>query len=422
MDLLNLIFIISISLSCQLSPTKAVTLEHRYLSPQDHYESGLDEINVNEFKKRVNGGKPVDPMGLGVGLILMTGSSSKVGLCTGTFVSKNLMLTAAHCVNNNKAFNIFVPQTNQSDPGKTTILMLHDRASNVYYDSTYHLTPEMVPVNDVALLQFAQPYMGQLMRLDRAADRIGYNVGQALRVCGFGETETSAAMKPGWFPFACLDGAIQPSQMCKTRLKGSLDQNQFCLEFISVGSTTGSACHGDSGGPSWSLGRLPSGESVLVQVGVTSWGAGDCNSNVTVFTRIVDYQSVVARVVCTVQGSDDSVCKLYSDGQTYASLSPSQTAVPHQTITRISGVSVKTSVAALQPTIQEPDELPDELPDKPDELPGERVETLPIQASKTASRTRTSVKTTSRRTATVKSNSAASLKPIFVSLFLLFFV
>ena len=97
--------------------------------------------------------------------------------------------------------------------------------------------------------------------------------------------------------------------------RGLINEDNICAK----GFDGADACHGDSGGPLIMKGTAPSSD---LQVGVVSWGAGECtrcqkNSVEHIFSScltLLIYRSTIAKVAATQVGGVELLLLLYEHG------------------------------------------------------------------------------------------------------------
>jgi hypothetical protein len=220
-------------------------------------------------------------------------------LCSGTMVSTNMVLTAAHCVIDHATGDPLDPSllvvrtgaVRWTDVG-TGLTSVVDRtfAYPVYDpDSGY---------GDAALLRLAAPIGTPIMPLATAADIGLLTAGTGAVVEGWGVSVLGAA-----------DASIDlraGSQVVQSPAYCALHAQQLGLTFFSSGTfcaiDPGSlygACSGDSGGP---LVALRPNSAGIVQIGITSQGASSCTTTQPGFYTRVDSISTWVKSLVTAFG------------------------------------------------------------------------------------------------------------------------
>ena len=165
-------------------------------------------------------------------------------LCTGTALSADLVLTAAHCVVRQVDYQIKIYQTRQSISVRTALR--HPQFDYANYAASRATA-------DVALLKLAAPLPSSVIPATLAPPR-RVAVGETLTVAGFGVTLAGTARGLGQPRMAMLIVTGKP---------GSLQIRLFDLATRNLRIGLG-GCTGDSGAPVFD-GQTPS------VIGVVSW-------------------------------------------------------------------------------------------------------------------------------------------------------
>ncbi len=171
-------------------------------------------------------------------------------LCTGTALTRDLVLTAAHCVAANAGYEVKAFQT--GTPIKTASVVIHPNFNLAAYAAS-HATA------DIALIKLRAPLPDIVVPATLAGPR-RVAVGDTLTIAGFGVIADRTD-----------DGLGQP-RMARLTVTGKPGSMQIRLyDDATRNKRPGlGACIGDSGGPAFD------GEGPLV-IGVVSWttAAGD---------------------------------------------------------------------------------------------------------------------------------------------------
>ncbi|KAI0562721.1 Trypsin [Gracilaria domingensis] len=212
-------------------------------------------------------------------------SSSR--FCTGTLVTPDIVLTAAHCVLND----------GYDSPVFATIgrIELEDKHSRNEHAQTFRTIasiahPEYTGLgspNDVALVLLNESSSAPTVKLADSApkkDDVAWVVGYGIQMLG--TVEKSAQ------PVEVLSGRLQKTAL-RIEEKSFCDGPQgqwktadgmICTAGVKEGS---SACRGDSGGGLFLLEQTAENEREAVQVGVVSYGDAKCASEESgVFTDV----------------------------------------------------------------------------------------------------------------------------------------
>ncbi|XP_030383580.1 trypsin alpha-like [Scaptodrosophila lebanonensis] len=186
-------------------------------------------------------------------------------ICGGSIYSKNIIVTAAHCVQGESpdVLTVRVGATNNKNDGKVI------RVRN-YIEHEQHNQPKFA--NDIAVIRLVDDIIfsasAQPIELARKAPADDASA----RVTGWGFTNG------GILPdiLQSVDVRIVSKQSCQQIFGGQVTGTMIC-----AGRPGETVCSGDSGGPLVVNGEL---------VGVVSWAAGDC-STVGVFADVADLRN-----------------------------------------------------------------------------------------------------------------------------------
>jgi secreted trypsin-like serine protease len=234
------------------------------------------------------GGGPASPGLLpGVALVADNLGGGMAAYCTGTVVAANIVLTAAHCLEDDtgalepaSGFSVVTGTVNPSaTPGQTS------GVSRVLIFPQYN---RMADNGDAGLLFLSTPTSAPAVTL---ADSSTYDQGGiTVAVAGWGLTHATDMSLPTVLQWANF--AIQDFEYCATADNHDGLQFEYGYEFC-AGDPAGytvAVCRGDSGGPAFA--QTPAG---LLEVGIVDRGDDACATTVpSIFTRVELIQPWVA--------------------------------------------------------------------------------------------------------------------------------
>ena len=192
-------------------------------------------------------------------LALFADGFESYGVCTATFITPQVLLTAAHCLYNLETMEPLSPSDVEIEiePGRfipASILVPHPEFTGRVTTSTvYADTP--VAAADVGVILASEQYAGPLPVFSPVPPQPG----ETMVLAGYGLTSDAAIFSGGTLRVGetTID-AVSPAE----RL----------LYWIQDSPNEASTCHGDSGGPAFTVNAA----NELVLVGITSSGDPGC--------------------------------------------------------------------------------------------------------------------------------------------------
>jgi hypothetical protein len=197
------------------------------------------------------GGAPPAADGAGRSVVMILGSGGTA--CTATAITRDLLLTAAHCVQPDSEYKLAA-----SAPGERPVLK---DIARIERDPQFDLKRLFghLATADVALIKLAEPLPAKIPPVPLGAEEEPVAVGDAFVVAGYGVTMRGDGRTGGTVRAATLVATGQP---------GSLQIRLFDPK--TKGDSPGlGACAGDSGAPVF---RDKDGRIVII--GVVSWSTG----------------------------------------------------------------------------------------------------------------------------------------------------
>jgi len=222
---------------------------------------GGDVRNFEVVPKVISGSAVEGDAGSQVVKLELKYSDGSIGLCSGTVIAANAVLTASHCLLDTSSITI-VANDRKISPSKIY------SAPGFREDSSVNAI-----FNDLAILKTSEPI--GLPALPILASRSPAN-NETVTIYGYGLDES------GDF------GALKSGEM----ILSSVTSNHLFADYTGKGSN---ACNGDSGGPATYSVTNEAGNSVGVAVaGIISSGLKeDCKpGDVTLFTNISDQNAI----------------------------------------------------------------------------------------------------------------------------------
>jgi hypothetical protein len=180
--------------------------------------------------------------------------------CTGSLIDSTHVLTAAHCVEDNRELRVVIGGLRQSDMN----------ASSGVAARAVHLHPEFRSAffsNDLAVVDLAEPVRG--VRFPRLAmPRDERDVRRRGRVMSAGWGVNGADFLGVNVPDVLRHDRFDlvDQRTCEAEIGGYFDASSMLCTY----DGDGGACYGDSGGPLFVL----DARGAALIVGVTSWGRG----------------------------------------------------------------------------------------------------------------------------------------------------
>jgi secreted trypsin-like serine protease len=217
-----------------------------------------------------------------IAALVVAGQTADQGqFCGGSVADELHVITAAHCVEGEKAsgVNVVVNRSRLADNAGERVAVASIAVEPAYDNENV--------VHDVAILKLASPVgAGTIAPAGSGESALG-NAGRAVSVAGWGLTSQSPPTQPDVLQQAALT-IVSPSR-CR-RAYGSFDSNlSICAGTPDVGRPD--SCQGDSGGP-----LVGSGADGLRLVGIVSFGGDVCGDPESpgAYTRVSSEASFIA--------------------------------------------------------------------------------------------------------------------------------
>ena len=197
------------------------------------------------------GGAQLATGGAGRSVVMLDGSGGTV--CTATAIGRDLLLTAAHCVQPGSEYK-FLDNPASREAKLKDVARIERHPQFDLKRLFAHLATA-----DVALVKLAEPLPARIPGAPLGGDSETVAVGDAFVVAGYGVTARGAEK---------LDGVVRAATLVATGQPGTLQIRLFDPRTKADSAGLG-ACTGDSGAPAF---REENGS--LAIIGVVSWSTG----------------------------------------------------------------------------------------------------------------------------------------------------
>jgi trypsin len=202
--------------------------------------------------------------------------NEEAGLCSGTVLAPNLVLTAAHCAvdletgvaNEASGYRVVTGNVDWASPER----QVSEVSQVVVFPHYKASATSPIVFGDAALLVLSTPTTAPAISLATPAQAKRVRTGTRATVAGWGQTSYGQSEPTEWLMWA------------KTEVEGKRCEGlpgRICaIDFPKFNS---GVCHGDSGGPL--LETLPHDRGTI-EIGITQAGFGECSTKRPgIFTR-----------------------------------------------------------------------------------------------------------------------------------------
>ena len=197
-------------------------------------------------------------------------TADEATLCSGTVVSPNVVLTAAHCVTDESTgtpldpagFEVVTGSADWTDAAIRSVTGV----SRVIVDPAYNPATHF---SDAALLVLSTPTTAPSVALANSADLSLQTAGTGSVISGWGETFQGSGVTK---TLQWAETVVQSPTYCGQFDSGFEAALQICTVDFPLDDTA--TCNGDSGGPLLAVG--PGDQAV--EIGITDFGPTDCDT------------------------------------------------------------------------------------------------------------------------------------------------
>ena len=213
--------------------------------------------------------------------------------CGGSLIDENWVITAAHCVEgitNPNILKVYIGGTNVGNLTTTDLIAVR----NIIIHPDYNIG-SFDSDNDLALLKLSEPSTQTTLPLVDSALESSINIGDSLKVMGWGDTLASFEDTLNPDELMEVDIPLRDRDQCEEYWGSStFTENMICAGGIEEPLDS---CQGDSGGPL--IYADTNDENTFKLLGLVSFGLQDCaNQEVpAVYTRVSRYTDIINNVI-----------------------------------------------------------------------------------------------------------------------------
>ncbi|XP_063809196.1 coagulation factor X [Pseudophryne corroboree] len=252
------------------SQTRNITINPADAAPQNNTDQA-ENVNPEPFDKisdfdynpdaRVVGGQDCKYGECPWQAVLL--SEENVPFCGGTILSKQFILTAAHCMNQTKYFKVVVGDLNTlknegtESTHKVERIIVHPKFVKLTYDF------DIAVIKLKEAINFTDNIIPACLPDPDFAEQVLMKGDEPALISGFGRIHERGVQAT---KLQKLKVPYITRQTCKESSKATITDNMFCAGYD---LEMKDACQGDSGGP-----HITEYKDVFFVTGIVSWGEG----------------------------------------------------------------------------------------------------------------------------------------------------